>query len=110
MQLETIKRKVTKSSFGAVFYTVPFISSPEFVHLRGHASDSCLYIFSNFIFLYPPWGKKQTTLPTILKKSEKQQVTGLDENRMLHTSTTVTYSLNRSIETITHLSSKRLLK
>lgn len=40
---------------------------------------------------------------SILKKSKKLQVTELDKNLMLHTSTTITYSLNRSIETIIHL-------
>lgn len=45
---------------------------------------------------------------SILKKSKKLQVTELDENLMLHTSTTMTYSLNRSIETIIHLQKRQL--
>lgn len=89
MQRETMQGKVTKLFFTA-FTSFLLISSPDFVHLKGGgASDPCLYIFSNFIFSYPPLGERQTILTSILKKCEKQQVTGLDGNLMLHTSTTV---------------------
>lgn len=58
MQLETIKKKVTKSSFGAVFYIVPFISSPEFVHLRGTCLRLLLVYFLKLYLFIPSLGKK----------------------------------------------------